>query len=85
MRLTLLDAEDHVKLQKINQRSSYSCGEGLYCQRSARADFSEIFVVALLSTFSTVSAPSRYPRRTPGCPLLGLELTYAGAGPEVCL
>jgi len=58
MRLTLLDAEEHVKLQKIDQRSSYSCGEGLYCQSSARADFSEIFAVALLSTFSTVSAHS---------------------------
>jgi hypothetical protein len=40
MRLTLLDAED----------------QALYCQSPARADFSEIFAVAMLSTFSTVSA-----------------------------
>jgi hypothetical protein len=58
MRLTQLDAGDHVKLRKIAQQSSQSCGEGLYCQSSPRADLSEIFTVALLSTFSTVSAKS---------------------------
>jgi|ERR1700739_2428888 hypothetical protein len=58
MRLTQLDAGDHVKLRKIAQQSSQSCGEGLYCQSSPRADLSEIFTVALLSTFSTVSATS---------------------------
>jgi hypothetical protein len=56
MRLTPLDARDRVKLGKIVQRSCQTCGEGLYCQSSARADLSKIFAVALLSTFSTQSA-----------------------------
>jgi hypothetical protein len=56
VRLTPLDAGDHVNLRKIAQRSSETCGEGLYCQSSPRADVSKIFAVALLSTFSTESA-----------------------------
>jgi hypothetical protein len=59
MRLTPSDTGDHVNLRKIALRSSQSYGKGLYCQSLPRPDLSEIFAVALLSTFSTVSAKSR--------------------------
>jgi hypothetical protein len=63
MRLTPLDAGDRVDLRKIAQASSYSCGEGFYCQSSPRTDLGEIFTVVLFSTFSTVSANSGSDRR----------------------
>src|ERR1700726_2302634 len=58
MRLTPSDTGDHVNLRKIALRSSQSHGKGLYCQSLPRPDLSEIFAVALLPTFSTVSARS---------------------------